>query len=91
MTTRSRLRFVRGQVAWMVGACLLLAALDALTLRLFLGASLVGLFLAVELTSPVNVEPKWRTRLRWLVVLGLLAFGLVVLRRTIAVLPEGVL
>ena len=89
--TRSRLRFVRGLVAWMAGACLLLTALDAMSLRLFLGASLVGVFLAVEVATPVNVAPRWRSRLRWVVLAGVLAFGAVALRRVLAVLPEGVL
>ena len=89
--TRSRLRFVRGLVAWMAGVCLVLTALDAMSLRLFLGASLVGLLLAVETTTPVNVAPAWRSRLRWVVLVGLLAFGAAALRRALAVLPEGVL
>lgn len=91
MATTSRLRFVRWQVAWMVGAVVLLTMMDALTLPLFLAATLVGLFLLAEVTMPFNVTPTWRSRLRWVVVLGVVAFGVLVVARLIEVLPSGVL
>lgn len=91
MATTSRLRFVRGQVAWMLGAIVLLTVVDALALPLFLAATLVGLFLLAEMTTPLNVEPVWRSRLRWIVVLGLVAFGVWIVVHLIEVLPSGVL
>lgn len=90
MAPTSRLRFVRGQVAWMLGVTLLLTLVDALTLRLFLTGTLVGLFLVAELTTPVNVNPAWRSRLRLLVALGLVVFGGLLVEHLLDVLPSGV-
>jgi hypothetical protein len=43
-----------------------------------------------ELTAPFNVTPVWRRRLRWLILLGLVGFAVVVVRRILEILPPGV-
>lgn len=73
----------------MVATVLTLSVLSALSLELFVVGSLLGLLVLTELTAPVAVAPRWRSRLRWLVVLGLLAFGYFVVRRVLEFLPEG--
>lgn len=78
MPTQRRQRFINAQLAWMLVTIVLLAAADALTLQSFFLFSLVGLLIVTDLTSPMNVTPKWRKRLRVVVLLGLVAFGLVV-------------
>ena len=90
MATRRRRRFVHAQTAWMLAAIVLLALLDSLSLELFFVLSLIGFLVVVELTAPLNVTPRWRARLRWLIAAGLLAFGAIVVRRILAILPEGV-
>lgn len=87
---RRRLGFVHAQVGWMLAALVVLAALDALSYELFFVVSLVGFLVALELTAPVAVAPRWRARLRWVVVAGLVAFAAVVVRRVLAVLPPEV-
>lgn len=74
----------------MLAVLVSLTLLGALSLSLFLGASLVGLLVAVELTSPVNVDPAWRSRLRWLVLLALVGYGVLVFRHALDALPSGV-
>jgi hypothetical protein len=91
MATRRRQRFVHGQVAWMLGAVVLLSALDALALDLFFVVSLIGLLILIELTAPFSVTPRWRARLRWVILAGLIGFGYVLVRRILDVLPSGVL
>ena len=91
MTTRRRQQFVAGQVVWLLATVVALTALRALSLELFFVVSLIGFLVVIELTAPFAVTPTWRRRLRWLVALGLLAFGYVVVRRILAILPEGVL
>jgi hypothetical protein len=91
MVTRRRQQFVVGQVAWMLAAVLGLALLDAVSLELVFVLSLIGLLVVTELTAPINVAPRWRRRLRWLIAVGLLGFGVIVVRRILAILPEGVL
>ncbi|WP_159900183.1 hypothetical protein [Salinirussus salinus] len=90
MATRRRQQFVVGTLAWQLAAALCLVALGALSYELFFVVSLVGFLVVVELTAPFNVRPRWRSRLKWLIGLGLLVFGYIVVRRVLAILPEGV-
>ena len=91
MTTRRRQRFVIGQVAWMLGAILVLALLGSLSLELFFVVSLIGLLIVVELTASFSVTPTWRAHLKWLILLGLVGFTYVVVRRILEILPPGVI
>ena len=91
MVTRRRQQFVIGHVAWMLGVVLGLALLGAVSLELVFVLSLIGFLVVTELTAPLNVSPRWRRRLRWLIAAGLLVFAVIVVRRILAILPEGVL
>jgi len=91
METRRRRRFVHAQMAWMLSAAVVLVALESLSLELFFVVSLIGFLVVVELTAPVAVSPRWRRRLPWLIVAGLLVFGYIVVRRILEILPPGVL
>jgi hypothetical protein len=91
MATRRRTRFVHFTVAWQLAAVLVLIGLDALSFELFFVISLIGFLVVVELTAPLNVRPGWRRRLRWLILLGLIGFAYIVVRRILAILPPGVI
>ncbi|WP_340099031.1 hypothetical protein [Salinibaculum salinum] len=91
MATRRRLQFVHGQVAWMLATLLLLALLGAFSLELFFVVSLIGFLVVTELTAPFAVRPHWRRRLKWFILLGLVGFAYIVVRRILAILPPGVL
>lgn len=91
MPTHRRRRFIHGQTAWMLLSVLALALLETLTLELFFVLSLIGFLIVTELTAPFNVTPQWRTRLKWIIGLGLLVFGYIVVRRILEILPSGVL
>lgn len=91
MATARRQRFVRANVAWLLGSTLVLVVLDALSIELFFVIGLIGFLIVTELTAPFNVTPTWRTRLKWLIGLGLLVFGYIVIRRILAILPPGVI
>ena len=90
MATRRRQRFVHAQLAWMLATVLALSLLGSLSYELFFVVSLIGFLVVVELTAPFNVTPRWRSRLKWLIALGLVVFGYVVVRRILAILPPGV-
>ncbi len=90
MATARRLRFVHGQLAWMLGTVLALALLESLSYELFFVVSLIGFLVVVELTAPFDVAPRWRARLKWLVLAGLAVFGYIVVRRVLEILPPGV-
>jgi len=89
MATPRRLRFVHAQVAWMLATILLLSLLGALSTELFFVVSLIGFLVVIELTAPRAVTPTWRARLKWIVLLGLVGFGIVVVNRILAILPFG--
>lgn len=91
MTTIRRQRFVFGQVAGMLLVTGGLTALDALSYELFFVCSLLVFLVMLEVTAPFNVTPEWRRRLRWLALLGLGVFGYIVVRRILALIPEGAL
>ncbi|WP_458210522.1 hypothetical protein [Haladaptatus sp. NG-SE-30] len=90
MPTHRRRRFIHGQITWMLASLLALTALNAVSVELFFVISLIGFLVMIELTAPFNVTPKWRRRLKWLIGLGLLIFGYIVIRRILAILPPGV-
>ena len=74
----------------MLAALLALTLLGALSLELFFVVSLIGFLVVVELTAPFEVTPEWRSRLKWLIAIGLVVFGYIVVRRILAILPPGV-
>ncbi|MFC3959117.1 hypothetical protein [Halovivax cerinus] len=91
MATQRRMRFVHGNLAWLLATALALALLDALSYELFFVCALIGLLVVTELTAPVSVSPAWRRRLRWLIAAGLLGFAAVVAKRIVEILPPEVL
>jgi hypothetical protein len=60
-------------------------------LELFFVLSLIGLLVIVELTAPISITPAWRRRLPWFIAIGLLVFGVIVVRRILEILPPGVI
>lgn len=90
MTTWRRQRFVSATLAWCLGSALVLALLGSLEYELFFVTALIGFLVVVELTAPLNLTPTWRSRLKWLIGLGLVVFAYVVVRRILAILPPGV-
>jgi hypothetical protein len=75
----------------MLASILALSLLGSLSYELFFVVSLIGFLVVVELTAPFNVTPRWRSRLKWIIAIGLLVFGYIVVRRILAILPPGVL
>lgn len=91
MPTHRRRQFIHGQTAWMLASVLMLVLLDTLTIELFFVLSLIGFLIVTELTAPFAVTPRWRSRLRWVIILGLIVFSVIVVRRILEILPSGVL
>ncbi len=91
MPTRRRQQFIHGQAVWMLGTLLVLAVLGSLSLELFFVLSLIGFLVVTELTAPFDVTPAWRSRLKWIVLGGLVGFVAIVIRRILEILPSGLL
>lgn len=73
----------------MLGGLLALLLFDVFSLNAFFVVSFVGFLLLLELETPTNLSPRWRSRLRWLVALGLLGMGYVAVQRLLSLVPEG--
>lgn len=84
-----RLRFVHALTAWLLGTVVLLTLFDSLTAEWLYSVSLVGLFVVIEFTAPFTVTPRWRRRLRGVIIVGMAGLGLIVVRRTLEALPEA--
>ena len=91
MPTARRIRFIHAQIAWMLATVLVLSLLQSLRPQLVFVISLIGFLVIIELTAPFNLTPRWRSRLKWLIPIGLAIFAYVVIQRILAILPPGVL
>ena len=90
MAVARQYQFVSGVLAWTLASLFVLVTTGWLTYELFFVVSLIGVLVVVEFTSPIHVRPRWRTRVRWVVLVGVAGFLVVLARRTVAVLPSGV-
>lgn len=84
-----QLRFALAQAIWMLCLVLALSLLDTLRIETFVILSFVGLLVIVELTAPLTVVPRWRVRVRWVVLLGLLAVAYIMMRGILRTIPPG--
>lgn len=87
MPLQRRYRFIYSQLAWMLVLIVLLAAFDAVSLEAFFLVSLLGLLIVTDLTAPLNVTPRWRKRLRWVVLVGLVVFSVFIVRFVRSTIP----
>jgi len=90
VTTRRRQQYVVGVLAWALSALLVLVVLQSLSYELYFVLTLIGVLVVTELTAPFNLTPRWRSRLKWVILAGLVVFAYVVVRRILSILPEGV-
>lgn len=91
MTTRRRQQYVIGVLAWALSAMIVLVLLASFSYELYFVTSLIGFLVVTELTAPFNITPRWRARLKWFILAGLVVFGYIVIRRILEILPSGVL
>ena len=91
MATNRPTSVVAGQVVWMGLAVVVLTTLGIFSLEGFFLWSVVGLLALADLTEPLAVRPPWRVRLRIVVFVGLLGFGLVITRRILLHIPPDLL
>jgi choline-glycine betaine transporter len=75
------MRVVYMQVAWMIGSLFVLITLGPFSYELFFLLMVLGLVIVADLTAPSAVNPRWRSRFRWVVLAGVIGFVIVVTRR----------
>jgi hypothetical protein len=90
MAVRRPQQFLAGSlVLSLVGVCALVLT-DSLSLATVVVCVVVATLVATEATAPGYVRPPWRRRLRLALLVALLAFGVVVGERAIALWPTSV-
>ncbi|WP_135855106.1 hypothetical protein [Halorussus salinus] len=91
MATQRRIQFIYGQAAWLLTAFFALLLLDAFSFELLFVVSFIGFLAITQLTAQFTITSAWRRRLKWPILVGLLIFIAIVIRRILAILPPGVL
>ena len=74
----------------MAGSAIILIIFESLSYELFFVLSLIGFIVMIEFTSPIAVSPVWRTRLRWILILGLIIFAYIIGVEILDSIPDGV-
>ena len=90
MATRHRQRFVRLAIGWLLAAVGLSVLFQAPSLELIYILGLIGFHGTIEFTSPLTVQLQWRKRLRWVSVVSLVGFAVILFFRALDVLPAEV-
>lgn len=91
MSYRRKQRFVHATVGWALATVCVLVLLNALTIKRVFVFSFLGFLVIATLLTPVSITPRWKQRLRWIVVFGLLVIGYIIVRRSLRALPEGMI
>lgn len=84
-------RLLAAQVGWMMATLAVLAALSSFSYELYFVLSFTGLLIITEQVLPFRVTPRWQRRIYWVIVFGLVGLFYIVIRRILAILPEGLI
>lgn len=82
-------RFVVAQLGWMMAILLVFVMFSIFSYELFLIFSLLGLLALTEVVMPYRVTSNQQRRIYVFVVLGVIVTAYVIIRRIIAIVPEG--
>jgi len=61
---------------------------QALDLEVFFVLTLIGLLVVVELIDPVTVQPRYMRRIKYVVAVGVLLFGIIVASKVMEILTR---
>jgi hypothetical protein len=84
MPTPRQRQFLFAQTVWILVSAALLSTVGRLRLEYVFVSSFVGFVVLLALTAPVHARPRWRSRLRWPLVVGSLVFCALVILETVA-------
>jgi len=74
-------RFVYLVSVWMFITLFFLMLGKNLDIQLFFVLNLIGFLVLVELTTPFNFKPEWKNRLKWVVLVGVIGFSYIVIKK----------
>lgn len=76
-----RTELIMGQALVMLGTIVALTLFGEFTITWFIIGSFIGLLVIVEYTASTAIQLRWRLRLRWVLLVGVVAFGAIVLEQ----------
>ncbi|MCX9025945.1 MAG: hypothetical protein OIN85_07630 [Candidatus Methanoperedens sp.] len=79
-------RFVYVLSLWMFIVLFFQIIGNNLDIEIFFVLNLIGFLVLVELTTPFNFKPEWKQRLKWFVLVGIIGFSYVVLKKVIVII-----
>jgi hypothetical protein len=74
------------QAVWMLGALVVLAVLEMLTIDFYFTISLIGFLAVAQLFAPTSTRTTWWTVVRVISIVGIGVLGYLVYQRVVAVL-----
>jgi len=72
--------------AWAFLALAVLAVFQSLSFEYFFVLCLIGFLVIVELSGPFASRPRWRSRVNTVILLGVILFSLVVVKKVLDIL-----
>ena len=81
--------FINLQLAGMFLIILGLFYLEALSITNYVVVSFIWLLVVAEYTTPPIVKPKWRRKLRWVILICLILFAYVSYEQMITILDPS--
>jgi len=54
--------------------------------ELFFVLNLIGFLVLVELTTPFHFKPEWKNRLKWVVLVGVIGFSIIIIKKIMLII-----
>jgi hypothetical protein len=89
LTKSQRIVIIFG--AWAFLALAILAVFQSLSFEYFFVLCLIGFLVIVELSGPFASRPRWRSRVNVVILLGVILFSLVVVKKVLDILGIGLI
>jgi hypothetical protein len=89
LTKSQRIVIIFG--AWTFLALAVLAVFQSLSFEYFFVLCLIGFLVIVELSGPFASRPRWRSRVNVVILLGVIMFSLVVVKKVLDILGIGLI
>ncbi|MDI6896006.1 hypothetical protein [Methanocella conradii] len=84
LTKSQKLVYIFG--GWVMAMLTLLALFNSTSYEYFFVLCLIGFLIIVELSGPFTVRPAWRSRVNIVIMIGVIIFFLIVMKKVLDVL-----
>lgn len=89
LTKSQKLVYIFG--GWVMAMLTLLALFNSISYEYFFVLCLIGFLIIVELSGPFTVRPAWRYRVNVVIMIGVIIFFLIVIKKVLDVLNISIM